>query len=394
MIGYLRPDGRIGIRNHVAVIYTVKCAEHVARKIREAVPGTQVFGYDSCYPDPYGGRIIVELARHPNVAAVLFVSLGCESSPVQDWLQETRKSGKRAECIVIQRTGGTLDAIAQGAAIAAEMVQQAATVCPQEIGMSDLVIGVECGGSDATSGLAANPAVGCAVDMAVEAGAACIFSELPELLGTEQYLLDRAEAGDVREKIVDGLRRADELCDRLRTFAVSAGNETSGLTTIEEKSLGALCKSGTGIIRDVLKTGQKPCRSGLYLLDKVGDPASNQLTIYEESDDDGFAALLASGAQLIVFTTGCGSVAGSVAAPVMKVCGNPRRAPVMSGDLDIDASVIITGEAKAQQVGEQILRRIEEICSGDLTCAEQLGHEEYHILRKFPRAGDVACADK
>ena len=389
MIGYLRPDGRMGIRNHVAVIYTVKCAEHVARKIREAVPGTQLFGYDSCYPDPYGYRVIAEMAKHPNVASVLFVSLGCESSPIQDWLREVRGSGKRAELLVIQHTGGTADAIRRGIAFAKELTAEAAGAPVQEIGFRDIVIGVECGGSDATSGLAANPAVGCAVDMAVDAGAACIFSEMPELLGTDPYLLGRAETEEVRQKIADGLRRSRELSNRLHTFAVSAGNEASGLTTIEEKSLGALCKSGSRPVRDVLKPGRHPRQPGLYLLDKVGDPASNQLTVYEESDNDGFAALLAAGAHLIIFTTGCGNVIGSVVSPVLKVCGNPRRADAMPEDFDINAGTIIRGEATAQQVGELIFQRIRETCGGTLTCAERLGHEEYHILRKYSRACDV-----
>ncbi len=390
MRGYLRPDGRVGIRNHVAVIYTVKCAEHVARRIREAVPGTQVFGYDSCYPDPYGYRVVAELAKHPNVAAVLFVSLGCESSPVQSWLEEVRETGRTAELLVIQRTGGTADAIRQGICTARALTAAAAETPTREMGVEELVIGVECGGSDATSGLAANPAVGRAVDLAADAGAACIFSELPELLGTDRYLLDRGETEAVREKLRDGLRRAKTLSNRLHTFAISAGNEASGLTTIEEKSLGALCKSGTRPIRDVLKPAQRPRQGGVYLLDKVGATDSSQLTLYEESDFDGFAALIASGAHLVVFTTGCGSVAGSVVVPVLKVCGNPRRTAAMAEDFDIDAGGIILARDTVPEVGERIFRRILETCGGAPTCAERLGHEEYHLLPKFARACDVS----
>ncbi|MFV0497610.1 MAG: UxaA family hydrolase [Candidatus Fimivivens sp.] len=389
MKGYKRADGRIGIRNHVAIIYTVKCAEHVAKKISQAVDGTQVFGYDSCYPDPYGFRVIAEMAKHPNIASVIFVKLGCESSPVSKWVAEVQESGKDVHLLEIQTDGGTVKTIEKGIKIATCYVEKAKETTIVEIGYNDLIIGVECGGSDATSGLAANPVTGNAMDKFIASGGICIFSELPELLGTDRYILEHAKNDTVREDIKDGLYRAQKMGNLLKTFAVSAGNEKSGLTTIEEKSLGALCKAGSSIIEGVIKTAERPEKCGLYLQDKIGTVDSNQLTIYEESDNDGFAALIASGAHIIIFTTGCGNVVGSVVSPVIKVCGNPQKIAIMGDDFDIDASPVVQGANTIDKIGDHLMKEIRRICEGGQTRAEDLGHEEYHILRKFVRACDV-----
>lgn len=389
MIGYQREDGSVGIRNYVAVIYTVKCAEHVARKIAEGMKGVQVFGYDSCYPDPYGFRMIAEMAKHPNIAAVLFVKLGCESSPTERWVLEVEETGRPVELLTIQKDGGTIKTISKGKALVNEFLEHAEKVQKVDIGYEDLIIGVECGGSDATSGLAANPAAGSAMDRFIALGGRCIFSELPELLGTDRYLLKQAKNEEVREKIRDGLQRARMLGNKLKTFAVSAGNEASGLTTIEEKSLGALCKAGSSMIQDVIKPGEVPKEKGLYLQDKVGSVDGNQLTVYEESDNDGFTALISSGAHMILFTTGCGSVAGSVVTPVIKVCGNPQTTSVMGDDFDLDASGVILGEESVEEAGGRLLKIITDTASEIPTRAEALGHEEYHVLRKFARACDV-----
>ena len=389
MKGYVRPDGRIGIRNHVAVVYTVECARHVAETIARSVPGTEVFGFPGCYSDPYAFRMLVELGRHPNVAGVVVVRLGCESTDVDGLVREIAASGKRAELVAIQETGGTLASVERGKALAAEMVREAEKAPVKEIGYGDLIIGVECGGSDATSGLSANPAAGWAVDRLVEAGARVIFSEVPELLGCDDYLMERAADETVREQIRDGLRRAQELGNLLEVFAVSAGNKTGGLTTIEEKSLGALCKAGTKPISGVIKPGERPERPGLWLLDKVGATDTRQITLYEENDSDGLVTLIASGAHMLLFTTGRGSVIGSVIAPVIKICGNPVTCARMPDDFDVNAGGIIEGVKTIEDAGRDILDRIAETADGKPTRAELLGHREYHIPYKPGRACDV-----
>jgi altronate hydrolase len=298
-------------------------------------------------------------------------------------------SGNRVEFINIQETGGTLVSIECGKAYAMEMVEQAIHMQATDISFSDVIIGVECGGSDATSGISANPAAGWAVDRLIEQGSTVIFSELPELLGCNDYLLERITSDAMRAQLLDGLKRANELGNILNAFAISTGNEKGGLTTIEEKSLGALCKAGTKAIEGILKTGQKPEGPGLYLLDKVGMLDSQLLTHYEENDNDGLVSLIASGAHMILFTTGRGSVVGSVVSPVIKICGNPATGRRMADNFDIMAGSIIEGNETIEDVGRRIIDKIVEIASGKQTQAELLGHKEYHIPYKPGRACDV-----
>ncbi|KRF18414.1 UxaA family hydrolase [Paenibacillus sp. Soil787] len=388
MKGYLRLDGRIGIRNNVAIIYTVECAHHVADQIARSVDGCEVFGFAGCYQDPYAFRILVELGRHPNVAGVIVVRLGCESTDVDLLVSKISESGKSVEKIHIQEVGGTKASIELGKKLATGMIEQAEAYPKVNIDLKDLIIGVECGGSDATSGLSANPATGWAVDRLIEQGARVVFSELPELLGCNDYLLDRCSNEGVRSQLVDGLERARGLGNALKTFAVSVGNEEGGLTTIEEKSLGALCKAGTKPIEGILKPAQRPSEAGLYVLDKVGLLDTNQLTLYEENDSDGLVTLLASGAQMLIFTTGRGSVVGSVLAPVLKVCGNPQTCRRMADDIDIQAGGIIEGTDSVESVGQSLLELIYNVANGQQSKAEALGHKEYAIPYKPGRACD------
>lgn len=390
MRGYLRPDGRIGIRNHLAVIYTVECAHHVAEMIARALPGAQVLGFAGCYSDPYAVRMLVELATHPNVGGVILVQLGCESTDVPALAHEIARRGQRVEMVGIQRVGGSRKAFEQGVATGASLRAAMAAGPDVALDWQAITVGVECGGSDATSGLAANPAAGWAVDRLVEAGGSAIFSELPELLGCDEILFQRAAGREVAAAIRDGLERAQTLGNRLGAFAISSGNQEGGLTTIEEKSLGALSKSGTGRIDGVLKTAQRPAHPGLYLLDKVGEVDGTLVSHYEENDNDGLVSLMASGAQLLLFTTGRGSVVGSALAPVLKICGNPRTSARMADNIDVDAGPIVEGLATIPDVGRQIFALMAEVADGRLTKAEELGHEEYWIPYKPGRACDMA----
>ncbi|MCR8635631.1 UxaA family hydrolase [Paenibacillus radicis (ex Xue et al. 2023)] len=389
MKGFKRADGRIGIRNHIAVIYTVECAHHVADSIARSVPGAEVFGFAGCYSDPYAFRMLVELGKHPNVAGVIVVRLGCESTDVDALVKQISASGKRVELIIIQEAGGSLSSIHQGKALAAEMVRHAHEAATVDMALSDLVIGVECGGSDATSGISANPAAGWAVDYFVDQGATVIFSELPELLGCNDYLLERIADEAIKQQLLDGLERANELGNKLEAFAVSSGNEQGGLTTIEEKSLGALCKAGTKPINGIIRPGQRPSRPGLYLLDKVGRTNSQLSTHYEENDNDGLVTLIASGAHILLFTTGRGSVVGSVVSPVIKICGNPLTCRRMADNMDIKAGSIIEGTRTVAEIGLEIVEKVALVADGKPTQAELLGHKEYYIPYKPSRACEL-----
>jgi altronate dehydratase large subunit len=389
-LGYARPDGRIGIRNHLAVIYTVECAHHVAERIARAVPGAQVLGFAGCYSDPYAARMLVELAAHPNVAAALFVRLGCESTDVDALAGAVAARGQHVERLSIQAAGGTLKAIERGAAIL-QALRAASDDVTRRVpcGWPDLTVGVECGGSDATSGLAANPVTGWAVDRLVDQGARAIFSELPELLGCDDILAARAVTPAVAADVRAGLRRAQALGQRLGAFAISTGNQEGGLTTIEEKSLGALAKSGSRPLAGVLRTAERPPAPGLYLLDKVGEVDGSVVSHYEENDNDGLITLLAAGAQVLLFTTGRGSVVGSALAPVLKICGNPHTSRRMADNIDVDAGGVIEGSATIAEVGERLVAAAEATARGQPTAAEVLGHEEYWLPYKPGRACDV-----
>jgi altronate dehydratase large subunit len=388
--GYLRPDGRVGVRNHLAVVYTVECAHHVAERIARRMDGAQVLGFAGCYADPYASRMLVELASHPNVAAALFVRLGCESTDVDALAQTVAARGRAVEVLSIQAEGGTVRAIERGVERLTALGHAAeATTRRVPLAWRDLVVGVECGGSDATSGLSANPATGWAVDRVVDAGGTAIFSELPELLGCDDILAGRAANDAVGAAIRDGLRRAEALGRRLGTFALSTGNLEGGLTTIEEKSLGALAKAGSRPIAGVLRTAERPPAPGLFLLDKVGDVDGTLVSHYEENDNDGLVTLLAAGAQILWFTTGRGSVVGSVLAPVVKICGNPRTSRRMADNVDVDAGPVIEGTATIAAVGERIVALSERVAAGEPSRAEALGHEEYWLTYKPGRACDV-----
>lgn len=390
MKGYIRPDGRIGIRNHIAVIYTVECARHVADSIARKAEDAHLFGFPGCFEDRYGSRMLRELATHPNVAGAVVVRLGCESTNVNALVAAIAESGRPVELIAIQEAGGTLASIERGVEAVRRIGRHIAAAKPVAIDWSDLTVGVECGGSDATSGLAANPATGWAVDRIIERGAAVIFSELPELLGCQHYLSTRVADEATRQLLHEGLRRARRLGQRLNAFAISGGNVEGGLTTIEEKSLGALCKAGTKPIRALLKTAEKPSAgAGLYLLDKVGLVEDALVTHYEENDSDGLVALLASGAQLLLFTTGRGSVVGSVVAPVIKICGNPLTSRRMRDNIDLDAGGIIAGTRSVAESGAELVERIRRVADGEPTKAETLGHREYYIPYKPSRACDL-----
>lgn len=390
ILGYARATGLPGIRNLVLSIHTVECSSFVSQQIAAADPRIHALGFPGCYSNAYAARLMVSLATHPNVGAVLLVSLGCEGTDASKLAAEIAASGRAVEVLRIQEAGGTEPAIQQGRNIAARMLAELDRTprVPMELG--GLVIGTECGGSDATSGIAANPAVGRAFDLLVDAGASVMLEETLEMLGCGDIIAargcDAAVAGQIRKAIA----KAEEFSVRAEQFSIAPGNHAGGLTTIEEKSLGAFVKGGTRPIRGVLKVGQRPDAPGLYLLDTVPDPSPFGFGYSNPNDSEGILALIACGCHLVVFTTGRGSVIGSVISPVLKVCGNPKTYERMSGDMDINAGRIMTGEASLPEVGAEIVRLIEQIAAGLPTRAEALGHREYCIPYKVQDLCEVS----
>jgi altronate dehydratase large subunit len=383
MRGFPRADGRKGIRNYVVVAYLVECAHHVARKIAApfAEAGAQLIGFPGCYPSAYAHRVIEAFCTHPNVGAVLIVSLGCEEFRRGSLRETVKASGRPVELLVIQEEGGTAATVAAGRAWVAARLAEAANAETVPIGFSDLVVGTKCGGSDGLSGVTANPAVGSAFDRLVDAGATLMFEETCELIGCETHMAGRAVTPELGAEIVAAVRKADTYYRELGHGSFGGGNIKYGLSTIEEKSLGAYAKSGTRPISGLIKPGVRPPHPGLYLLDTVND-GGVKYGIPNINDTQTVTEMVASGAHMIVFTTGAGSVVGQAVAPVIKCVSNSRVFQRLADDMDVNAGTIADGAETIEQVGERILAKVVEVASHLPTRSEALGHQEFVLAYK------------
>jgi altronate dehydratase large subunit len=379
ILGYARADGQVGIRNRLLVLFTVVCAEEVSRRIAYQLDDAVVAGWRDCLTNPGAQQKMLRLAANPNVGSVLVMSLGCECSDAPLIAEQIRATGKPVELVSIQAAGGTRAAIETGVEKARAL--QAVPVERMSIALSDLIVGVECGGSDTTSGIAANPAVGVAADQLIASGGTVIFEETNELLGCESALVDQAATPEVADEILAAIRIARDWGARTGQRAISAGNIEGGLTTIEEKSLGAVCKAGTTPVVGVLHGGEweRPSQPGLHLLAPYYVRQEGWTGGGSISDPNGVTELAACGAHVVVFTTGRGTVTGSGIVPVIKVCGNPETYARMSENMDVNAGAIITGERTLAEVGDEIFAKIASTAAGSLTKNEELGHFEFHI---------------
>jgi altronate dehydratase large subunit len=392
MRGYLRSDGRKGIRNVVAVGYLVECAHHVAREIATPLreDDVHVIGFPGCYPNAYAQQMMERLCTHPNVGAVLLVSLGCESFNKYGLERIVRASGRPVKTITIQAAGGTRSSIAEGRSWVAE--QRAALDAMETVPMdiSELVIGTVCGGSDGTSGITGNPAAGRAFDRLVQAGAACIFEETGELIGCEHIMASRAITTELGRELEASVAKAARYYATLGFGSFAAGNADGGLSTIEEKSMGAYAKSGSSKISGLIKPGDVPPRGGLYLLDVVPD-GEVRFGFPNINDNAEIAELIACGAHAVYFVTGRGSVVGSAISPVIKICANPETHRRMADDMDIDAGRILEGRATLDQVGEEIVDLTIGLGQGRRTRSEALGHQEFILTYKSFEPLGPAC---
>jgi altronate dehydratase large subunit len=381
--GYLRSDGRKGIRNCVVVAYLVECAHHVAREIAQHFKGQPVhlIGFGGCYPNAYADRMMNRLCTHPNVGAVLLLSLGCESFNRHKLAESIAASGRPVDTIVIQQTGGTKKSIDAGVVWIQAALRQIAGVPRVAMNVSDLTIGTVCGGSDATSGISANPAVGRAFDLLVRHGAATIFEETGEMIGLGEVMCSRAVTPELGHELKMSVDKAAHYYRQMGHASFAPGNAEGGLTTIEEKSIGAYCKSGDSVISGLIKPGDIPRKGGLYLLDVVpdGEPRFGFPNINDNAE---IAELIACGSHMILFTTGRGSVVGSAISPVIKVCANPETYDRMRDDMDVNAGKILRLEASVDDVGEEIYNRVLDVASGVPSCSESLGHQEFVLTYK------------
>jgi len=381
--GYRRPDGRIGVRNHVAVLPTSVAASPVADRVADdAGRWARATPHQMGTSQPDEGRertrdVLAGVGRNPNVGAALVVELGTEDIAADDLADDIARSGKPVETLTVREAGGTAGALDAGADVLADLWQEVGDQRREEADVSELVFAVECGGSDATSGIAANPALGDASDRLVDAGGAVCISETPEFIGAEHVAAERCADEATREKLLDRVDRRERLADLMgvdmRGAQPSPGNQEGGLTTIEEKSLGALAKCGTRAIRHVVDYGEAiPVGGGVTVMDSPG------------YDVESVVGKVAGGAQVVAFTTGRGSTTGNPIAPVIKVTGNPRTADRLASNMDVDASTVIDGEPIGE-AGERIYRTLLSVADGAETAAESRRLAEFAINERQPR---------
>jgi len=386
--GWLRPDGQKGIRNYVAVVFTVECAEHVACEIAGRFDDIQVFGYDGCHANEFVTRVMSALVIHPNLYGLVVVSLGCEMLRGEQLVAAARTAGREARHVHIQRDGGTSASIRAGCAYVSDMLDRRDDISRCRFNLSDLRIGTNCGGSDALSGMTSNPAVGSLYDLVIDAGGTCFFDEITEMIGCADMAAGRA-SDDVAVKIREAVDRAVRIGVGSGFFGIATGNAEGGLTTIEEKSLGAFMKSGHRTIRDIVRVGERPQSPGLYLIDSIPDDLTRGASPISDAEDMSNAA--AAGCHLLVFTTGRGSPLGSALMPVIKICGTPETIGSMGENIDVDTTPLLTGEASIEEMGAVLLDEVIRVIQGKKTCAEKLGHRELHMHYMVQRHTPCRC---
>lgn len=371
--GYRRANGQIGSRNLVAVIPSVICATDVAQAICRAVQGTVgFFHHQGCCQLPVDLKrvtdTLISLGCSPNVGAVLVVSLGCEGTDTERLVQEISLTGKPVEIIRIQELGGMSRAVQAGTDLAQKLAMEISGQQRETAEISEVVMSIKCGASDTTSGMASNCVIGYVADKMVDLGATVVFGETTEFLGGEHILARRAvggENGPVGQKIYEIVNRmenrAKAIGEDMRGGQPTPGNIRGGLSSIEEKSLGAIVKSGHRPIQGVLEYPERVTdQKGLWIKDAPG------------REPEILTGMAATGAQFMMFSTGRGAPQGFPSMPVIKICGNPNTYERMPFDMDLNAGLIIRGEKSIDQVGEEAYNLMLQVLNGRMTKNEAL----------------------
>lgn len=377
--GYRRPDGKFGIRNHVLILPCSLCASETARFAAQKTEGAvYVANQGGCSLSRRDLKVTLEtlsgLAANPNVYGTVLVGNGCEvvqASLLAERIRE--KTCKPLEVLVLREEGGSLKAEEHIIELAKAMRKQADLLPLQEADISELVMGTECGGSDPTSGLAANPVVGKCSDLLVSHGGTVILSETPEMIGAEKILAARCEKQDVREKLLKTIKDFEEdfLCvgENPRNGNPTPGNIAGGITTLEEKSLGCVHKAGTTVIREVVGYGEPISEKGLVVMDTPGQDVAS------------IVGMAAAGAQVTVFTTGHGTPTGSGLIPVIKLTANQETARLMADNIDYDCSPVLTQGKELETAGEELFEMVLRVARGEKPKAELLGFQDVSMAR-------------
>jgi altronate hydrolase len=386
--GYLRNDGSKGIRNKVLVVYTVECSHHVATKIADNFDTyVDLVGFSGCTDNAYAVKMLLALSKHPNIGAVLAVGLGCEYVQPKKIADYAIEHGRMADHFYIQDNGGTKKSIDKGIDIVQGFIDKLKDTKKVTMTAEDLVIGCECGGSDYTSGLAGNVLVGRLYDYLVDLNGTAIFEEIVEAVGLKDLISKRAATEEVKKDLEKTYDKAMNYCKKVKQYSISPGNFVGGLSTIEEKSMGAIVKSGSRPINGVIKVSEKPCGKGLYLMDSVPDEHFMDFGISNPNDNEGIMDMITAGCQLVILVTGRGSVVGSAVAPLLKITGNEETYNKMSDDMDFCAASILKGHQSLDELTFELMEKIAGICSGKMSKAEKLGHKEYYVPYKYQSKG-------
>jgi altronate dehydratase large subunit len=374
--GYRRDDGRTGIRNLVVVMAAADNVNPLVRKLAHAVPGTV------CLPASYGRgqlgddleitlRTMAGLAAHPNVAECLIVSF--EAASAERVAELVRAMGREATELSLLEEGGLSAALQRGADLLRSMVEKVRTIDAQDMDASDFLIGLECGGSDTTSGLFGNPSLGVFADALIHAGGSAIFSEPVECLGGEELLAARARTPEAKREMVAAIHRFRDIAKSagvdLTGINPTADNIAGGLTTIEEKSLGAVAKSGSCPIEGLIGYGERPPAKGLWFMDAPAAAVEN------------LTAICAAGAQAILFVTGSGNPVGHPIAPTIKICANSQTVALMPEHIDVDLSPVFAETFDTNEGARRIAEVFAATVNGQETAAEHLNYLESNISR-------------
>lgn len=370
-MGYEREDGRIGVRNHVLIMPSVACANETCRIMAQHLPGAvSMVNQNGCGEVATSlkvtRKILSGIAANPNVYAVLLVGLGCELNVADEMISIIReKTNKPIEVLLIQEEGGTLNTINKGIRIVRDFIIKASQCKREFFDISNLTLGLECGGSDSTSGLIANPVAGKASDMLISMGGTAMFSETPEIIGAEHLLAQRAVTPEVGKKIFYIVERLENnlalIGENARSAQPSPGNRAGGLSTLEEKSLGCIHKGGTTPIMEVIEYGDLPTKKGLVIMDT---PGYDVLSV---------TAKVAGGCQVVFFTTGRGNPVGNPIAPVIKATANKDTFIKMNDNIDFDMSGALEGKISIDNLGENLFNEIIAVANGKKTKAEVYG---------------------
>jgi altronate dehydratase large subunit len=382
-LGYPRADGRVGVRNHVLVVPTVICSSVVCERITAVNPDRIVAlphqaGCGQLGPDMrLTHETLAAYCRHPNVGAVLVVALGCEQVVAEMLAEAAEEAGKPSAILAIQEEGGTVKTIARGREMAARLADEIAPAPRVWCDVRSLVLSLKCGGSDYTSGLAANPALGRVADRLVDLGGSAVLGEIAEIMGAEHLLAARAAQPEIGRKLLRVIHRVETQAMALgldiRGTQPSPGNIRGGLTTIEEKSLGATHKGGERApFVDLVDYAGLISKPGLTVMDTPG------------LDVESVTGMVGGGAQIVVFTTGLGTPTGNPIAPVIKITGNARTADRMADNVDLDVSGVLTGDETLDAAADRLFDEVLRVASGAPVKAETLGHRELAIHRANP----------